>query len=131
MIGLDRVGGCFGSDALDSWARSQGSLETTPQISAAELASRLGQDAFTVVDVRGASEWKTGHLAGARHIPLGSLPERLSEIPSGGTVVVHCQGGSRSAIGVSLLQTLGRTNVVNLPAGLTGWQAAGQPVVRD
>jgi hydroxyacylglutathione hydrolase len=131
MIGLDRVGGCFGPDALDWWARSQGRLETTPQISAAELAAKLGQGAFTVVDVRGASEWKTGHMAGARHIPLGSLPERLGEIPSGGTVVVHCQGGSRSAIGVSLLQTLGRANVVNLPAGLTGWQAAGQPVVRD
>jgi hydroxyacylglutathione hydrolase len=131
MIGLDRVGGCFGPETMESWAKSQGKLQTTSQISAAELAARVHQGDLTIIDVRGLSEWKAGHMAGARHIPLGTLPERLDEIPAGGTVVVHCQGGSRSAIGVSLLQTRGRTNVVNLPAGLTGWQAAGQPVVRD
>jgi hydroxyacylglutathione hydrolase len=131
MIGLDRISGCFGPETIESWAQSEGKLETTSQMSAAELAARVHQEDLTVIDVRGLSEWKTGHMAGARHIPLGTLPERLDEIPAGGTVVVHCQGGSRSAIGVSLLQTRGRTNAINLPAGLTGWQAAGQPVIRD
>jgi rhodanese-related sulfurtransferase len=44
--------------------------------------------------------------------------------------VVHCQGGGRSAIAASVLQSLGFTDVANLTGGFGEWAKSGQPVER-
>jgi hydroxyacylglutathione hydrolase len=81
-----------------------------------------------VLDVRGRSEWAAGHIPHARHIPLGELPERVTELPAG-PLVVQCQSGARSAIATSLLHRLGRRDAVNLQGGYAGWQANGLPTI--
>jgi hydroxyacylglutathione hydrolase len=126
MIGLDRIGGFFGAEAVETWGTSEGALEITRQITLAELPERRQAGAM-ILDVRNESEWNAGHLPGATHIPLGYLPDRLAEIPKDVPVVVHCQGGGRSAIAASLLQANGFHNVQNLGAGFGGYQAAGMP----
>jgi hydroxyacylglutathione hydrolase len=131
MIGLERVGGFFGPDVLAAWEAREGGLEATPQATLAELTGSNGSGAALIVDVRNAAEWAEGHLPGARHIPLGELLDRIAEVPRDGPVVLHCQGGSRSGIALSLLQARGFGNVRNLGAGFTGWRTAGLPVVRD
>jgi hydroxyacylglutathione hydrolase len=128
MIGLDRVAGYFGADAVAAWAVSGGVLEAIPQISVPELEDRSRDGDVTVVDVRGRAEWDAGHLPGARHIPLGHLTDRLGEVPTDQSVVLQCQGGARSAIAASLLRMKGIPNVVNLTGGYAAWQAAGNPV---
>ena len=50
-------------------------------------------------------------------IPVGYLAERLDEIPTDRPVVLHCQGGARSAIAASVLQARGLDNVVNMVGG--------------
>ena len=130
MIGLDRLAGYVGTEVFDLFMASGGTLDTVPQISAAQLAARTRQGDITVLDVRGRAEWDAGHLSGARNLPVGFLEEHLDEIPRDQTVVVHCQSGGRSAIAASLLRARGLHNVVNLTGGITGWQAAGQPVER-
>jgi hydroxyacylglutathione hydrolase len=80
------------------------------------------------VDVRGQSEWESGHLPGAVHIPLGELPARMDELPKDGPLVMQCQTGSRSSIASSLLQAHGFRNVTNLHGGITAWRRAGLPV---
>jgi hydroxyacylglutathione hydrolase len=131
MIGLERIGGAFGSEVLEVWSSQEGPLESAPQLTVAELAARLGHGTVTVLDVRGQVEWETGHLAGARHLPLGDLPDHLADFPPDRPLVVHCQAGTRSAIAMSLLQSAGHRAVANLPAGFTGWSAAGLPVALD
>lgn len=43
---------------------------------------------LTVLDVRQLSEYETGHLPGAKLIPLPELPDRLAEIdPNKHTIV--------------------------------------------
>jgi hydroxyacylglutathione hydrolase len=126
-IGLDDAAGWFAPDAL----RDAGTLETTPQIAAAELASLLEAGTVTVVDVRGRSEWDEGHLASARHIPLGEVPRRASELSGAGALVLQCETGSRSAIAASMLLARGVRGVANLTGGLSAWVKAGLPVVRD
>jgi hydroxyacylglutathione hydrolase len=79
--------------------------------------------------VRGATEWADGHLPSATHIPLGHLPDRLAEVPADRPVVLQCQAGARSAIAASVLQRLGRTNVINMVGGFAAWQGEGLPVV--
>lgn len=125
MIGLDRVAGYF---VWDEVAAGRRDLETTAQIDAAGLAARQRAGEVTVVDVRADAEWDHGHLPGAEHIPLWDLRERAAELPTDRPVVVHCLGGTRSAIASSVLQAAGRRDTINFAGGYNAWLAAGQPV---
>ncbi|HEX3157072.1 MAG TPA: MBL fold metallo-hydrolase [Gemmatimonadaceae bacterium] len=128
MIGLDRVAGYVGTDAVAAWADRGHTLETTPQTSVAELAERLATSDVTVLDVRNRAEWEAGHLPGVPNIPLGQLETRLQELPRDRPLVLHCQSGGRSAIAASVLRAHGFHNVENLTGGFTAWRAAGHPV---
>jgi hydroxyacylglutathione hydrolase len=95
----------------------------------------LQERAGVLLDVRGRSEWEALHAlapAGAelRHVPLGDLPERASELPRDRPLLVYCKSGSRSAIAASLLAARGFHDVRNLRDGLDAWLAAGLPAVR-
>ena len=117
LIGLDR--GLAGH--YSEFAGRGG--EDVPQVSATELASRQRSNGLVVIDVRNDSEWNEGHIPDAIHIPLGQLAERVSEIPAGDNLVVHCQGGGRSSIAASLLQKMGRKKVANLTGGYEAWKS--------
>ncbi|MBC7896324.1 MAG: MBL fold metallo-hydrolase [Cytophagaceae bacterium] len=129
MIGLDRCAGWFGGDALA--ARSTRALALVPQLDAAALSALLASDGVTLVDVRNDDEWAEGHIAGAVHIPLGRLEERLDEVDTSRPVVVQCRSGSRSSVAASLLQARGVAEVRNLAGGIVGWEKAGLPVVTE
>lgn len=131
MIGLDRVAGVFGGDALEAWQAAGRTLSTVPQATPAEAAALLERGAATVIDVRARSEWEAGHLPGVLNIPLGHLVERLAELPADRPVVLHCQGGGRSSIAASVLRAHGRDDVTNMAGGYAAWQRAGLPVTRD
>lgn len=127
-IGLDRVKGWFAEEAVELWSREGGALGRVEQLSPSDLARR--RSGFQVLDVRGRSEWDTGHLAGAMLIPLAELPDRLKEVSEDRPIAVHCQGGSRSAIAASLLLARGRRAVANVPGGISAWEEEGLPVER-
>jgi hydroxyacylglutathione hydrolase len=131
LIGLDRIAGYFGVDALMAWESHGRALAVTPQIRAAELATMISNGAVQVVDVRTANEWHAGHLPDAPNIPLATLSARLAEIARDRPVVVHCQSGGRSAIAASLLRARGVEHVVNLAGGFAAWREAGFPVERE
>ncbi len=88
-------------------------------------------DEIAVLDVRGRTEWEAGHIPGVENIPVGYLTDRLDEIPQDRPLVVHCQGGGRSAIAASLLRSKGFDNVINLGGGYGEWQAVGNPTERE
>ncbi len=133
LIGLDRVAGFAELDAsaLDRRRAAGTRPAIIRSVTVQQLEDQLRHDAVLLVDVRSRAEWDAGHLPGARHIPLGELAGRLAELPASGTIVVHCQTGSRAAIAASLLQRMGRTNVVKFEGGYSAWQAAGHPVEAD
>jgi hydroxyacylglutathione hydrolase len=129
-IGLDRVAGVLGTDAVRAWTRSGRSLQRIPQATPRESAAMLARGA-TMIDVRDRSEWQAGHLPGARSIPLGYLADHVDELPTDRPLIVQCQSGRRSIIGASLLQARGLRNVVNMTGGFAEWQAADLPVIRE
>lgn len=131
MIGLDRVVGWFGSDALAEWAAGGRALSMIERTTPAAVLAMLERGEASVIDVRSQAEWESGHLPGTPNIPLGVLAERMGELPADKAVVVHCQSGARSAIAASVLEANGRTDVLNLGDGFAGWQKAGLPVERS
>lgn len=82
-----------------------------------------------VLDVREQVEWDHGHIAGALHIPLMELPERLDEVPLTQTLVV-CKVGARSGQAVAWLTQQGR-DVVNLDGGMLDWAGEGRPIISE
>ena len=131
MIGLDGVASVIGRGALDAWIADGRALATVAQTSPVEAARMLERGDVTVIDVRAPDEWSAGHLPGVRNIPLGHLAERVGEVPTDRPVVVHCQGGGRSAIAASLLEARGVRNVLNLTGGFGAWRQAGFPVAQE
>src|SRR5262245_61113421 len=128
MIGLDRVRGYAAADVMTEWQARGHTTERVGQIDAEGVARRLAGGSAHVIDVRSTAEWQAGHIPGAHHIPLGELPRKVSTVPWQRPIIVHCQGGARSAIAASLLQVEGVSDVLNLVGGFNEWRAAGLPV---
>jgi rhodanese-related sulfurtransferase len=87
-------------------------------------------DGLVVIDVREPVEWQYGHIEGAVHIPLATLPQRHTELPDDAQTLVVCKIGGRSARAVRWLQQQGHA-AVNLDGGMLDWEAAGRPMVSE
>jgi hydroxyacylglutathione hydrolase len=131
MIGLDRVVGSFGLDALGAWTGSGRTLRSYGRISVRELSERLEAGSAVAVDVRSRDEWEAGHIPGVPNIFAGEISDRIPELPAGRPLVLHCQGGTRSAIAASLLDARGVGEILDAPGGFAEWEREGLPVTRD
>lgn len=97
-------------------------------LSAAEARMRIeSDDPLMVLDVRQPEEFRSGHIAAAKLIPLNELQQRMSELPKDTEILCVCRSGSRSGTAVSKLNSAGYM-AVNLRGGMVGWQMAGFPV---
>lgn len=103
-------------------------LESYPRAGWPELLEeqQAGRDPV-VLDVRRDDEFTTGHVAGAVHVPLHSLLERMDEVPLG-TLWVHCGSGYRAGIAASILHRAGH-DVVQVDADWAAAADAGLPIV--
>jgi phage shock protein E len=95
-----------------------------------EAKRRLDSREAVLIDVREPDEWREGHVAGARHIPLGDLPARLGEVPQDRPVLLFCRSGNRSGKATAFLRQQGYGQATNVEGGITAWQRAGLPVMR-
>lgn len=98
-------------------------------MSPAQAQERVQQGSI-LVDVREPEEWRSGRAAGATHIPLGLLPQRMGELPRDGEIITVCRSGNRSARAAELLRGAGFQQVRNLKGGMIAWSKAGLPVER-
>jgi len=78
------------------------------------LLPQLLQEGATLVDVRSAAEFASGHAPGTLNIPLHELGARLAEIPREKPVVVGCASGSRSGMAKWMLKKKGYAKVHNI-----------------
>ena len=61
-------------------------------ITRAELADRLARGDLVVLDVRPQAEFRSGHIAGARSVPIGELRRSLRSLSKDSEVVAYCRG---------------------------------------
>ena len=96
-----------------------------PSVSAAELNEKLkAPKRPLVVDVRQPEEFRTGHIVGAKLIPLGELSQRLTDLPKDKEIVCVCATGSRSRSATKMLIREGYT-AVNMNGGMMTWSGSG------
>jgi rhodanese-related sulfurtransferase len=95
-------------------------------IDAAELESMREQRDITLIDVRTDAEVARGIIAGARHIPLFTLPQHTPTLADAATIVIYCQSGGRSAQACSYLAQQGFADLYNLSGGILAWLRDGK-----
>ena len=129
-IGFDNVAGYL-QDGMQALQQHPEFVQTVPRITAAALARQQQHVPTFVLDVRSEKEYAIVHLQGSSNVPLTHLRERLHQIPTDQPVVVHCEGGYRSAIACSILLQAGRTNVSDLVGGIKAWIATKLPTIPE
>lgn len=100
--------------------------ESVPAVSPQQAAEMQSQQKAIIIDVRENDEWNTGHIAGAIHIPLGDIQNRIIELAKyqNQPVITQCRSGARSAKAADILSKAGFNNVHNMDGGLNAWQKA-------
>jgi sulfur-carrier protein adenylyltransferase/sulfurtransferase len=92
-----------------------------------EEARKLVDEGAQLLDVRAEHEWEAGRIAGAAHVPLPELPQRLGEIDRDRPAVVYCRGGNRSSMAADALADAG-FEAVKLSEGIVGWAGDDLPL---
>ncbi|MCD5323539.1 MULTISPECIES: rhodanese-like domain-containing protein [Pontibacillus] len=82
---------------------------------------RQGYRKAQLIDVREPNEFKSGHILGARNIPVTQLKQRLQEVRPDKPVYLYCQNGSRAARAASLLHKKGYSDLNQLEGGFKKW----------
>jgi hydroxyacylglutathione hydrolase len=126
-IGMDNIQGYV--EGIGEWEKSGGKLSKGNTVSLEEFEHISKNNHTQIVDLRGATEYNSGHIKGADNIFVGTLEKNLDKIKKDEPVVIHCQSGDRSTIGYSLLRRHGFDNVRNYPGGMGEWMKEGKPVV--
>lgn len=121
LIGFDDVCGY-----AEPVAATDDQAATTRQLDA-RTAGKLAGDGATLVDVRERSEYASGHVPGAHHIPYEQLEQRIGEVSREGTLVVYCTSGVRSSLAASIFERHGIA-ASNLRGGFSAWRNAGLPI---
>jgi rhodanese-related sulfurtransferase len=126
LVGVAAVSG-----GMLIWQSIGGRLTGLNQVGPAE-ATRLINDDALVLDVREDKEWSEGHIPNAKHIPLGQLSTRISELEKykGRPIVVSCRSGHRSASACRTLKKNGFEHAHNLSGGIIAWEQASLPVTK-
>ncbi|MBK6744624.1 MAG: rhodanese-like domain-containing protein [Hydrogenophilales bacterium] len=106
-----------------------GRLSGVKQIGPQEAVMLFNHEDALILDVRENSEFADGHIAKAKHVPMGQLKTRLSELEKhkGKPIVAVCRSGNRSGHACGILKKAGFENVYNLAGGMGAWEQANLP----
>lgn len=109
-VGYDHTVGYL-KGGVAAW---DGKLTTITSVSAEEVAQTEG---CTIVDVRKPGEYQSEHVENAIFYPLDYMNDELNKLDKNTTYHMHCAGGYRSVIAISLLMRNGYTNLIDIAGG--------------
>ena len=91
----------------------------------------LNDDNITLLDVRSVEEYKSGHIRGAKLIPLGKLEANLDKLKADKNkkIVVYCRSGMRSVAASRILEKHGFVPL-NVKSGMGGLLGTELEVVK-
>ncbi len=102
---------------FDAWVEAGEDVEVMDEVTPEEFAKMSKKASLDLLDVRKASEFNTEHVVGAINFPLDFINKNMSQLDRDKKYYVHCAGGYRSVIAISILKTRGFENLVNISGG--------------
>jgi len=126
-VGYENVVGCL-KGSVSAW---DGKLDTVETISPEQMKAEISRG-VNVLDVRKPGEWEVSHLKSATFLPLSDILKNTATLAKNNPYLVHCAGGYRSMIAISMLKRLGFTGrLVNIQGGFGAMVTSGLPVVTE
>ncbi|MCS6766857.1 MAG: rhodanese-like domain-containing protein [Candidatus Protistobacter heckmanni] len=118
------------SGALLAWPSLN---KTKSGVNATAATQMINRRHAVVIDIRAAEDFAAGHLPNARHVSADDLEQQAGSVAKdkAAPVIVVCQTGTRSGGALRSLKKAGYAEVYALEGGLSAWQQAGMPVVKD
>jgi rhodanese-related sulfurtransferase len=123
-VAADRVAGL--ERLADAYLGDRDGVEV---IDRTELAARLKRRELVLLDVRPEAEYRAGHIAGARSVPIAELRRHLRALPKDAEVVAYCRGHF-CVYADDAVRELSRRGfrARRLVDGFPEWKRAGLPV---
>jgi len=100
-----------------AWQQADFEVQSTASVAAQDVPGLLADGSPLVLDARRPGEYNAGHLKQALLYPLDDVLTAQPPMQPTQKTLVHCAGGYRSLILVSLLESRGYTNLVNIEGG--------------
>ena len=131
------LAGCSSSGADSAAPASASAVASMPvpgapqRVDAATFAAALATPGITVIDVRRPEEFSAGHIDGAVNFNVegADFAAQVAALDPTKTYAVYCHSGNRSQVAVAQMSQAGIQHIYELESGISGWQAAGYPVV--
>ncbi len=130
-VGFDNAIGYL-EGGFEAWKNAGKEMDTIESITVDQLPSALETvDNSVVLDVRKNSEYNSEHVLDAENACLDYVNESMQKINSNKTYFVHCAGGYRSVIFISILKARGYENLINVAGGFKAIKESGLFKVSD
>lgn len=130
-VGYDNTIG-FLKGGFEAWEKEGKETDTILSITAEEFAAEeVKNPAINILDVRKKSEYNSEHIENAINAPLDYINDSMQMIEKNKTYFVHCAGGYRSMVFVSILKARGFNNLIDVDGGFTAIKSSGKFKVTD
>jgi len=123
-VGFDNTLGYL-KGGIASWRAADKEVDTVPSVSAQSLKELAEKNEISIFDVRKDGEYKSEHIPKAYHASLEFLNDHLSAFGRKKSFYVHCAGGYRSMIAISILKSRGIHNGINVIGGMKAIREVG------
>ena len=115
-VGFDNTLGYL-EGGINAWIKRGKAIEQIENISAYELKKKF-ENGATIFDVRKKSEYDTIHIPDVTLVPLDEINLNLNRFDNDKLFFLHCAGGYRSMIALSILKARGIHTGVNVIGGM-------------
>jgi hydroxyacylglutathione hydrolase len=117
---------------ISAWKKAGKEIDTISSVTATELAAIQGTGAnINVLDVRKQSEYEAEHVKCAVNASLDYVNDSMQQVDKNKTWYVHCAGGYRSMIFISILKARGFDNLVDINGGFKALKDSGKFSITD
>ncbi|SIS91894.1 MBL fold metallo-hydrolase [Belliella pelovolcani] len=116
-VGYDYAIG-FLEGGFESWKKDGREVDTITSLTPEEVAAINAKEGHVnILDVRKNSEYMSEHVVDAENAPLDYINESMLQVNKDKTYYVHCAGGYRSMVFISILKARGFENLIDIKGG--------------
>ena len=116
-VGYDQILGYL-EGGMAAWQATSKDVDAITSVSATALADlQVRNPDFQILDARNPKEYKSAHVIGAENFPLDDINKNLSKIDPSLPYYIHCAGGYRSMIMISILKARGFDQLIDIAGG--------------
>lgn len=129
-VGYDNALGYL-KGGFKAWEEVGKEVDEIISLTAEELSEIMDEEHVTILDVRKASEHYSEHIIDSINTPLDSINDSLTTIDKQKTYYVHCAGGYRSMVFISILRSRGYRNLIDIKGGFAEIKKSNKFTISD